>query len=107
MDITSLTVVLSVVVIVAASVLTASNEPPLWVYLLTGAVSLPLSHVLLGTRYLSSTVGDSGVAPWVVRLAVIGTLTAALSFFVGGDGRGRAEDEDRVTDGSPSSRATA
>ncbi|WP_327184182.1 hypothetical protein [Streptomyces sp. NBC_01334] len=106
MDITSLTVVLSVVVIVAASVLTASNEPPLWVYLLTGAGSLPLSHALLGTYCFSSTVGDSGVAPWVVRLAVTGTLTAALSFFVGGDGRGRTE-ADRTVDGPPSSRATA
>ncbi|WP_314221784.1 hypothetical protein [Streptomyces zaehneri] len=107
MDITSLTVVLSVVVIVAASVLTASNEPPLWVYLLTGAGSLPLSHALLGTQYLSSTVGDGGVAPWVVRLAVVATLTAALSFLVGGDGRGRAQDDDRTTGGHPSSRAAA
>ncbi|KPI26731.1 hypothetical protein ACFV4T_41165 [Streptomyces sp. NPDC059755] len=101
MDITSLTVVLGVVVIVAASVLTASNEPPLWVYLLTGAGSLPLSHALLGTHCLSSTVGDSGVAPWVVRLAVIGTLTAALSFFVGGDGRGRAVEGRTGPRGSP------
>ncbi|MFH0177507.1 hypothetical protein ACIA6D_08920 [Streptomyces cacaoi] len=110
MDITSLTVVLSVVVIVAAVVLTASNEPPLWVYLLTGAGSLPLSHALLGTPCFASTIGDSGAAPWVVRLAVTCTLTAALSFFVGGeiggDGRGGADD-DHTTDGSPSPRATA
>jgi hypothetical protein len=31
MDITSLTVVLSVIVVVSASVLIAFNEPPLWV----------------------------------------------------------------------------
>ncbi|MFD9434837.1 hypothetical protein [Streptomyces sp. NPDC060002] len=106
MDITSLTVVLSVVVIVAAAVLIASNGPPLWVCLLTGAGSLPLSKALLGTPCFTSTVGDGGVAPWVVRLAVTCTLTAVLSFFVGGDGRGRADD-DRTTDGPPSPRATA
>ncbi|MER5199305.1 hypothetical protein ACWD3J_40500 [Streptomyces sp. NPDC002755] len=106
MDITSLTVVLSVVVIVAAAVLIASNEPPPWLFLLTGAGSLPLSEVLLGTPCFASTVGDAGVAPWVVRLAVTCTLTAASSFFVGGDGRGRADD-DRTADGPPSSRATA
>lgn len=106
MDITPLVVVPSVVVIVAASVLTASNDPPLRVHPLTGTGSLPLSHALLASHSPSSAVGDSGVAPWVVRLAVIGTLTAALSFFVGGDGRGRAED-DRTAHGAPSSRAAA
>ncbi|MFD9321180.1 hypothetical protein ACFWDQ_26535 [Streptomyces sp. NPDC060053] len=106
MDITSLIVVLSVVVIVAAAVLVASNEPPLWLYLLTGAGSLPLSKVLLGTPCFTSAVGDGGVTPWVVWLAVTCTLTATLSFVVGGDGRGGADD-DHTTDVPPPPRATA
>ncbi|MET8164005.1 hypothetical protein ABZT34_07030 [Streptomyces sp. NPDC005329] len=106
MDITSLIVVLSVLVIVAAAVLVVSHEPPLWVCLLTGAVSLPLSKVLLGTSFFTSTVGEGGVTPWVVRLAVTSTLTAAVSFFVGGDGRGGADD-DHTADVPPPPRATA
>jgi hypothetical protein len=106
MNITSLTVVLSLVVIVATAVLIASNEPPLWVYLLTGAGSLPLTSVLLNAPAFTSAVGNGAVVEWTVRLAVTSTLTAALSFFVGKDSREGA-DEDHATDGPPSPHPTA
>ncbi|MCX4763667.1 hypothetical protein OG562_22420 [Streptomyces sp. NBC_01275] len=101
MDIATLTVVLSVVVIFAAAVLTASNEPPLWVCLLTGAGSLPLSGALVNAPVFTSSVGDSGAGEWAVRLAVASTLTAASSFFVGRDSREGAAD-DTTADGPPS-----
>ncbi|MFJ6087871.1 hypothetical protein ACIQI8_41485 [Streptomyces sp. NPDC092369] len=93
MDITSLTVILSVVVIVTASILVASNEPPLWVYALTCAGTVPLSHALLDMPEFSTAVGHSTVGEWAVRLAVTSTLTAVLSFFVGKDGREGVDDD--------------
>ena len=86
MDIASLTVVLSVIVVLAASVLVVSNEPPLWVYLLSGAGSLPLSGVLLDVPAVSSVLVDGSAAAWGLRLAVASTVTVVLSFFFGGEG---------------------
>ena len=87
MDITSLTVVLSAVAVVAAAVLVVSNEPPLWVHLLGCAGSLPLSGVLLRGPAVTSVLGEGSAAVWGLRLAVASTVTAVLSFFFGGDGR--------------------
>ncbi|MER5432675.1 hypothetical protein [Streptomyces sp. NPDC002588] len=103
MDITSLTVALSVVVIIAAAVLTASNQPPLWVCLLAGLGSWPLSTVLLGTPTLASAVGNGTVSAWAVRFTVAATLTTASSFF-GGGGNGGGRDDYRPTDGPASVR---
>lgn len=100
MDITSLTVALSVVVFLAASVLTASNEPPLWVYALTCVGSWPVSSALLNAPAFASTVGNSTVGQWAVRLAVTSTFTAVSSFFVGKDSRG--PDDDHTADGPTS-----
>ncbi|MFE9883035.1 hypothetical protein [Streptomyces sp. NPDC005784] len=100
MDITSLTVVLSVVVILAASVLTASNEPPLWVYAVTCVGSWPVSSALLNAPAFASAVGHSAVGEWAVRIAVTSTFTAVSSFFVGKDSRG--SDDDHTTDGPAS-----
>ncbi len=93
MDISSLTVVLSGIAVVAASVLIACNEPPLWVYLLGCAGSLPLSSALLdGVDFTSvaSRGGDGSVGAWALRVAVAATVTVVLSFFFGKDGRVRA-----------------
>ncbi|WP_329254376.1 hypothetical protein OG223_28255 [Streptomyces sp. NBC_01478] len=94
MDITSLTVVLSVIVVVAASVLIAFNEPPLWVYLLSCAGSLPLGSALLSGPDFTSSIADGSAAAWALRLAVTSTVTVVLSFFFGKDCRAGAEDED-------------
>lgn len=106
MDIISLTVVLSVVVVVAASVLIAFNEPPLWVCLLSCAGSLPLSSALLNGPDFTSAIGDGSVGAWAVRLAVTSTVTTVLSFFVGKDSRAGADD-DHTTDGPPTPHPTA
>ena len=92
MDITSLTVVLSAVAVVAASVLIAFNEPPLWVYLLSCAGSFPLSSALLYGPDFTSVLGDGSAAAWGLRLAVASTVTVVLSFFFGKDSRAGAED---------------
>lgn len=101
MDITSLTVALSVVVIVAAAVVTAPNQPPLWIYLLTCAGSWPLSSALLDEPALTSAVGNSAVGEWAVRLAVTSTLTAASSFFVDKDSHEGADDDHTADTGVP------
>ncbi|MEV7340674.1 hypothetical protein [Streptomyces sp. NPDC093544] len=106
MDITSLTVILGVVVMIAAAILITFNEPPLWTCLLTGAGSLPLSAALLNTPAFTSAVGNSSVGEHVVRFAIASTLTAVLSFFVGKDSR-EAADDDPSTDGPPSPHPTA
>ncbi|WP_326721772.1 hypothetical protein OHT59_22400 [Streptomyces sp. NBC_00243] len=93
MDITSLTVVLSVVVIAAAAVLTASNEPPLWVYALTCTGSWPLSSALFNEPAYTSAVGNGAVGEWAVRIAIASTLTALLSFAFGRESRAGADDE--------------
>jgi len=105
MDITSLTIVLSVIVFVTASVLVASNEPPLWAYALTCVGAWPLSAALLKAPAFVTGVGHSAVGEWAVRLALTATLTAALSFFVGRDSRGGAADD--ATDGPPTPHPTA
>ncbi|MFE1802856.1 hypothetical protein ACFW9L_42720 [Streptomyces sp. NPDC059517] len=87
MDITTLTVVLSAVVVVAAAFLIASNEPPLWLYALGCAGSWPLSHVLLDGPGRTAGLGDGSVGAWAVRLAVTTTVTALLSFIVDKDRR--------------------
>ncbi|MGW3409493.1 hypothetical protein [Streptomyces sp. NPDC000888] len=97
MDITSLTVVLSVVVIATAAVLTASNEPPLWVYVLTCTGSWPLSSALFNAHAYTSAVGNGAVGQWAVRIAIASSLTALLSFFVSRESRAGA-DEERSTD---------
>ncbi|MBK3574161.1 hypothetical protein JHN63_10065 [Streptomyces sp. MBT65] len=96
MDITSLTVVLSVIVVVAASVLIAFNEPPLWVYLLSCAGSYPLGSALLGGPDFTSPIADGSMAAWGLRLAVASTVTVVLSFLFGKDCRAGAE-----ADGTP------
>ncbi|MFJ9244575.1 hypothetical protein [Streptomyces sp. NPDC101776] len=93
MDITSLTVVLSVIVVVAASVLIAFNEPPLWVYLSSCAGSYPLSSALLGGPDFTAPVADGSAAAWGLRLAVTATVTVVLSFLFGKDCRTGAEDD--------------
>ncbi|MER7642756.1 hypothetical protein [Streptomyces sp. NPDC126522] len=90
MDISSLTVVLSGIAVVAASVLIAFNEPPLWVYLLGCAGSLPLSSALLDGVDFTSVVGDGSIGAWALRVTVAATVTVVLSFFFGKDGRVRA-----------------
>lgn len=92
MDIASLTVVLSVIVVVSASVLIAFNEPPLWVYGLSCVGSFPLSSALLHGPDFTSAIED-GSAAWALRLAVTSTVTVVLSFFFGKDCRGGAEDD--------------
>jgi hypothetical protein len=92
MDITSLTVVLSVIVVVAASVLIAFNEPPLWVYLLSCAGSFPLSSVLMRRPAFAAVAEDGSAAAWALRLAVAFTVTVVLSFLFGKDSRAGAED---------------
>ncbi|MFD6287567.1 hypothetical protein [Streptomyces sp. NPDC060205] len=87
MDITTLTVVLSAVVVVAAGFLVASNEPPLWLYALGCAGSWPLSHVLLDGPDFTAALGDGSVGAWAVRLAVTSAVMALLSFFVDKDRR--------------------
>ncbi len=71
MDISSLTVVLSGIAVVAASVLIACNEPPLWVYLLGCAGSLPLSSALLDGVDFTSVAGtgpsERGRCGWLSR----------------------------------------
>lgn len=93
MDITSLTVVLSVIAVVAASVLIAFNEPPLWVYALSCVGSLPLSSTLLHGPDFTSAIADGSAAAWALRLALASTVTVVLSFFFGKDSRGGAEDD--------------
>ncbi len=93
MDITSLTVVLSVIVVVSASVLIAFNEPPLWVYGLSCVGSFPLSSALLHGPDFTSAIEDGSAAAWALRLAVTSTVTVVLSFFFGKDSRGGAEDD--------------
>ncbi|MFD9464887.1 hypothetical protein [Streptomyces sp. NPDC060027] len=83
----------------AASLLAASNEPPLWVYLLACMGSWPASSALLDASVFASTVGNSAVGEWAVRLAVTSAATAVLSFGVDKDGRGS---HDRTTDGPAS-----
>ncbi|MFF6990964.1 hypothetical protein [Streptomyces sp. NPDC010273] len=90
MDISSLTAVLSGIAVVAASVLIACNEPPLWVCLLGCAGSLPLSSALLDGVGFTSVVGDGSVGAWALRVVVAATVTVVLSFFFGKDGRARA-----------------
>ncbi|MFE2420847.1 hypothetical protein [Streptomyces hokutonensis] len=87
MDITSLTVVLSAVAVIAATVLVVSNEPPLWVCLLSCVGSLPLSGVLLDAPAVTSALGEGSAATWGLRLAVAASVTVVLSFFFGADGR--------------------
>ncbi|MET7487203.1 hypothetical protein [Streptomyces sp. NPDC005538] len=87
MDIISLTVVLSAVVVVAASVLIASNEPPLWIYALSAAGSLLLSDALLHGPAATSVLGDNFVGAWAVRIALTSAVTAVLGFFVGRERR--------------------
>ncbi|MGW3633076.1 hypothetical protein ACWD7F_23410 [Streptomyces sp. NPDC005122] len=106
MDITALAVVLSVVVIVAALFLTASNEPPLWVFPLACLSAWPLSSALFGMPAFASTVGNSAPAEWVVRLAVASVLTAALSFFADGERRTGDTEDDDPTDGPAAPRRT-
>ncbi|MET7567536.1 hypothetical protein ABZT04_03395 [Streptomyces sp. NPDC005492] len=86
MDIISLTVVLSAVVVAAASVLIAANEPPLWIYALSAAGAVLLSDALLHGPAVTSVIGDDLVGTWAVRIALTSTVTAVLGFFVG---RGR------------------
>ncbi|WP_106971647.1 hypothetical protein [Streptomyces xylophagus] len=105
MDITSLTVVLSVIVVVAASVLIVSNEPPLWVYLLSGAGALLLSRALLDGPDFTSVIGDDLLGTWAVRLALTSTLTAVLSFFVGRERRVGTDDE-QTADGPTAVRSS-
>ena len=95
MDITSLTVVLSVIVIVSASVLIAFNEPPLWVYVLSCAGSFPLGSVLLHGPDFTSAIEDGSAAAWALRLTVTFTVTVVLSFLFGKDGRAGADSADR------------
>ena len=83
MDIASLTVVLSVVAVVAAAVLVVSNEPPPWVWLVSCAGSLPLSGVLLDGPAVTAALGENSVAVWALRLAVASTVTVVLSFLAG------------------------
>ncbi|WP_393074354.1 hypothetical protein [Streptomyces sp. LN704] len=66
---------------------TASNEPALWAFPLACLGGWPLSSALFDMPAFASTVGHSAPAQWVVRLAVTSVLTAALSFFVGGERR--------------------
>ncbi|MFI6335946.1 hypothetical protein [Streptomyces sp. NPDC050535] len=106
MDITSLVVALSAVVIITAALLTVTNEPPLWVYLLSGAGTLPLTGALLKTSALTSAVGGSSVGEWAVRVAVVSTVTATLSFFIGGSSHSGADD-DHASDSPPSPHPTA
>jgi len=103
MDITSLTVVLSVIVVVSASVLIAFNEPPLWVYGLSCVGSFPLSSALLHGPDFTSAIED-GSAAWALRLAVASTVTVVLSFLFGKDSRGGAENDpahEPTTDAAP------
>ena len=90
MDIISLTVVLSAVVVAAASVLIASNEPPLWIYALSAAGSLLLCDALLHGPAVTSVLSDNLVGTWAVRIALTSTVTAVLSFFVGREREPRA-----------------
>lgn len=102
MDITSLTVVLSAIAVVAASVLVAFNEPPLWVYLLSCVGSFPLGSALLRGPDFTSAVADCSAAAWALRLAVTATVTVVLSFLFGKDSRaGDGRGPDRVTDAPP------
>jgi hypothetical protein len=95
MDITSLTVVLSVIVVVSASVLIAFNEPPLWVYVLSCAGSFPLGSVLLHGPDFTSAIEDGSAAAWALRLTVTFTVTVVLSFLFGKDSRAAAGSADR------------
>ncbi|MET8289881.1 hypothetical protein ABZV80_32335 [Streptomyces sp. NPDC005132] len=79
MDITTLVIVLSTLVILAGAVLTVGNEPPLWTWLAAGLVALLLSGMLLDLPLLASAVGDNAIAAWCVRLAAISTTRAVLS----------------------------
>ncbi|MET8412680.1 hypothetical protein ABZV34_32130 [Streptomyces sp. NPDC005195] len=79
MDITTLVIVLSTLVILAGAVLTIGNEPPLWTWLVAGLVALLLSGMLLDLPLLASAVGDNAIAVWCVRLAAISTTRAVLS----------------------------
>ncbi|MEU1535980.1 hypothetical protein [Streptomyces fagopyri] len=79
MDITTLVIVLSTIVILAGAVLTVGNEPPLWTWLAAGLVALLLSGMLLDLPLLASAVGDNAIAAWCVRLAAISTTRAVLS----------------------------
>ncbi|MFJ3896305.1 MULTISPECIES: hypothetical protein [unclassified Streptomyces] len=90
MDISSLTVVLSGIAVLAASVLIAFNEPPLWVYLSGCAGSLPLSGALLDGVDVTSAVGVDSGGVWALRVVGAATVTVVLSFFFGKDGRVRA-----------------
>ncbi|MFJ4829467.1 hypothetical protein ACIP79_06010 [Streptomyces sp. NPDC088747] len=105
MDITSLVIALSVVVIITSAFLSVVNEPPLWVYLLAGAGSLPLTAALLDTSALTSAVGDGFVGQWAVRFAVMSVVTAVLGFFVGHKSDDGADD-DRTSDRRPSPHPT-
>ncbi|WP_405991936.1 hypothetical protein [Streptomyces sp. NBC_00986] len=87
MDIASLTVVLSVIAVVAASVLVVSNEPPLWVCLLSCAGSFPLGSALLHGPDFTSAIEDGSAAAWALRLAVAFTVMVVLSFFFRRDSR--------------------
>ncbi|MBK3574589.1 hypothetical protein JHN63_12335 [Streptomyces sp. MBT65] len=96
MDIVSLTVVLSVIVALAASVLIVSNEPPWWVYALSALGALTLSRALLDGPDLTSAVRANSLAAWAVRLALTSTITAVSSFFVGRGSGSRVDTEDDV-----------
>ncbi|WP_327402550.1 hypothetical protein OG194_22095 [Streptomyces sp. NBC_01288] len=87
MDIASLTVVLSVIVVVSASVLIAFNEPPLWVYVLSCAGSFPLGSALMRQAAFASVIEDGSAAAWGLRLAVAFTVAVVLSFLFGKDSR--------------------
>ncbi|MFG2370205.1 hypothetical protein ACGFY9_01835 [Streptomyces sp. NPDC048504] len=95
MDIASLTVVLSVIVVVSASVLIAFNEPPLWVYGLSCAGSFPLSGVLMRQAVFASVIEDGSAAAWALRLAGAFTVAVVLSFLFGKDSRAGAESATR------------
>ncbi|MEW1648339.1 hypothetical protein [Streptomyces sp. NPDC091219] len=79
MDITTLVIILSTLVILAGAVLSVGNEPPLWTWPVAGLVALLLSGMLLDLPLLASAVGDNVIAAWCVRLATISTTSAVLS----------------------------
>ncbi|MFG2440532.1 hypothetical protein [Streptomyces sp. NPDC048508] len=79
MDITSLVIILSTLVILAGVMLTVGNEPPLWTWPVAGLVALLLSGMLLRLPLLASAVGNNAIAAWCVRLAAVSTTSAVLS----------------------------
>ncbi|MGW7046577.1 hypothetical protein ACWGDT_28575 [Streptomyces avermitilis] len=93
MEISALVIALSAVVVIAATVLIADNEPPLWASLLACLAAWSPASTLLGIHVPASAVGDSTPAQWGVRIAMASAATAVLSFFLGnGLGKGRRAD---------------